>query len=232
MSEHDDLGQMALRLEQLAAGLADVHDLDSTLEGAIRVAAQLAPCDVANLSLRHGRDRFESTVASDPVADRAQELQEKAGEGPCLDATWDEGDVYVVDDVADDRRWPTWGPQGAELGLRSMLAIRLFTTQESVGALNLYSYTPRDYDTDDVLAARIVAARVSAALVAARREDNLEQAIDARHRVGLAQGILMERYGLSVDRAFEVLRRYSQDQNRKLRVVAEEIIAARRLPRD
>lgn len=232
MSEHDDLGQMALRLEQLAIELTDNHDLDSTLEGAIQVAAQLAPCDVASVSLRHGRERFESTVASDPVAERAHELQQEAGEGPCLEASWDEGDVYVVDDVADDRRWPTWGPRGAELGLSSMLAVRLFTTRESVGALNLYSYRPREYDTDDVLAARIVAARVSAALAVARHEENLEQAIDARHRVGLAQGILMERYGLSVDRAFEVLRRYSQDQNRKLRVVAEEIIATRRLPRE
>ena len=40
----------------------------------------------------------------------------------------------------------------------------------------------------------------------------------------------MERYGLDEARAFEVLRRYSQDHNVKLREVAEHLIAARRLP--
>jgi hypothetical protein len=40
----------------------------------------------------------------------------------------------------------------------------------------------------------------------------------------------MERYGLDEPRAFEVLRRYSQDHNLKLRLVAEHLIATRQLP--
>jgi hypothetical protein len=41
------------------------------------------------------------------------------------------------------------------------------------------------------------------------------QAIDARKLVGQAMGILMERFDLDGDRAFEVLKRYSQDNNLK-----------------
>ena len=40
----------------------------------------------------------------------------------------------------------------------------------------------------------------------------------------------MERFDLSADQAFSVLRRYSQDRNLKLRAVAEEMIASRELP--
>ena len=40
----------------------------------------------------------------------------------------------------------------------------------------------------------------------------------------------MERHGLDGDRAFEVLRRYSQDHNIKLRDVAAHLIETRRLP--
>jgi AmiR/NasT family two-component response regulator len=43
-------------------------------------------------------------------------------------------------------------------------------------------------------------------------------------------GILMERFDLDSDRAFEVLKRYSQDHNRKLRDVAVELIETRKLP--
>ena len=58
----------------------------------------------------------------------------------------------------------------------------------------------------------------------------LGMALDSRKRIGQAQGILMERYGLDEARAFEVLRRYSQDHNIKLRYVAEHLITAGQLP--
>jgi len=41
----------------------------------------------------------------------------------------------------------------------------------------------------------------------------------------------MERFDLDDERAFEVLRRYSQDNNRKLRDVAQELVDTRKLPR-
>ena len=40
----------------------------------------------------------------------------------------------------------------------------------------------------------------------------------------------MERYALDADHAFEVLRRYSQNSNMKLRNVAEMVVGTRRLP--
>ena len=40
----------------------------------------------------------------------------------------------------------------------------------------------------------------------------------------------MERYDLDEARAFEVLRRYSQDHNVKLRTVAEHLVSTRKLP--
>ena len=60
----------------------------------------------------------------------------------------------------------------------------------------------------------------------------LNVALDGRKLIGQAQGILMERHGLEEARAFEVLRRYSQDHNLKLRQVAEYLVATRRLPAD
>lgn len=47
--------------------------------------------------------------------------------------------------------------------------------------------------------------------------------VDAKHRIGIAQGILMSRYDISKDAAFQVLRRYSNSMNIKLRDVAERV---------
>jgi GAF domain-containing protein len=225
-----DWGQMALRLEQLAGELVNVHDVEDTLEGVLDLSVRIAPCDVASVSLRHGGQKVETTAASDQVAARAHELQQELNEGPCLDVVFDEEGINVIQDLHDSKRWPRWAEHATDLGLRSMLAVRLFTREQTIGALDLYSRTPRDYDSDDVLAARLVAARVSAVLAKAQHEQTLWEAIDARHHIGMAQGILMERYSLTPDQAFAVLRRYSQEQNRKLRVVAQEIITTRKLP--
>jgi GAF domain-containing protein len=223
---------MALRLEQLASELVDVHDVGDTMDGVLSLAVRLAPCDVASVSLRHSKVSLETTAASEPVAGRAHELQQELGEGPCVDVEWDDEGINIVPDVTDSTRWPRWSEKAQGLGLGSLLAVRLFTTRETIGALDLYSVERREYDNDDILVARLVAARVSAVLANLRHEETLWDAIDSRHQVGLAQGILMERYQLSAVQAFAVLRRYSQEQNRKLRLLAEDIIEKRALPGD
>jgi AmiR/NasT family two-component response regulator len=76
----------------------------------------------------------------------------------------------------------------------------------------------------------VVAAHASVALARIRSERDLWRAIDSRHLIGQAQGILMERFKLSPERAFSVLRRHSQQHNIKLHQVAGELISTGKLP--
>jgi AmiR/NasT family two-component response regulator len=63
-------------------------------------------------------------------------------------------------------------------------------------------------------------------LAAARREvEGLRAALETRHTIGLAQGILMARHTLSVAQAFDYLRRRSQSDNVKLRQIAVDLVA-------
>ena len=55
-------------------------------------------------------------------------------------------------------------------------------------------------------------------------------ALDSRTLIGQAVGMIMERYDLDADRAFGVLRRVSQNSNRKLRDVAHELVTTRKTP--
>lgn len=63
-------------------------------------------------------------------------------------------------------------------------------------------------------------------LVAADREkiNNLEIALDTARRIGAAIGILMALRRVTYVKAFELLRSASQNQHRKLRAVAEDVI--------
>jgi hypothetical protein len=58
----------------------------------------------------------------------------------------------------------------------------------------------------------------------------LEVAIDHRTHIGQATGIVMERFGLDPDAAFGVLAELSQRTNRKLYIIARELVTDRDLP--
>ena len=142
------------------------------------------------------------------------------------------GGRLLIVDTASDPRWPVWGPAVAQLGLHSVLSIHLFTDRRVLGALNLYYESKADFSDDEVEVAKVVAAHASVALAKLRSERDLWRAIDSRHLIGQAQGILMERFKLSPEKSFAVLRRYSQHHNIKLHEVAGELVKTGRLPGD
>jgi AmiR/NasT family two-component response regulator len=77
---------------------------------------------------------------------------------------------------------------------------------------------------------KIFVQHAAVAIASAHNEAGLQVAIDARKLIGQAQGILMERFDIDADRAFEFLRRQSQAHNVKLRYVAEWVVDHRSSP--
>jgi AmiR/NasT family two-component response regulator len=55
---------------------------------------------------------------------------------------------------------------------------------------------------------------------------NLEIALKSGRRIGMAMGILMAQFRIREDAAFDMLREASQNRNRKLRDLAEDVILA------
>jgi GAF domain-containing protein len=198
------------------------------LQAVIEMAVETGPCDAASITML-APDRSVDTVAhSDDRVLKADQLQYELGEGPCVDAVWADG-VFTVPDLLADGRWPRWAPEAAGLGFAASLSVHLFT-DSTLGSINMYSLTPRDFTETDIENARVIAAHASVVLAYGRQNDNLWRAIDARNLIGQAQGILMERYGLTGPKAFALLRRYSQQQNLKMRVLAEELTSTGELP--
>jgi len=74
-------------------------------------------------------------------------------------------------------------------------------------------------------------ARPSEAVAALTAQvEHLQRALASRDVIGQAKGILMERYRITADEAFEKLRLASQHANRKLNGVAEELAATGQWP--
>ena len=62
------------------------------------------------------------------------------------------------------------------------------------------------------------------------RADNLACALRNARTIGMAMGIIAERLGLTGEAAFTLLRTASQSQNRKLHVIAAEIVESGLIP--
>jgi AmiR/NasT family two-component response regulator len=60
--------------------------------------------------------------------------------------------------------------------------------------------------------------------------DNLQAALESRAVIDQAKGILMERYKLTADQAFQLLAGASMQTNTKLRTVAEDLVLTGQLP--
>jgi GAF domain-containing protein len=215
---------------RLAVELHEQSGVPETVDIVLAYALRAVAAGSASVMLLHDGKTIEVAGVTDQTAARADELQLECGEGPCLDSAV-EADSFEIADTLHDMRWPTWGKRVArELGIRSVLSVRLTTPSSQIGALNLYDDQPDRFDRDDDAVAHVLARHASVALAATRNQTNLWRAIDARKLIGQAQGILMERFDLDADQAFAVLRRYSQDNNIKLREVAQRLIDTRRLP--
>ncbi len=214
---------------RLALDLHDVDGLDETVERILEFTVKTFGCGYAGVILVHGGSRVETVAATDPVVAGLDAVQLEAGEGPDLELIADRHEV-IIRDVREESRWPRWCEAVADAGIRSMLGSRLYTSQQVIGSLNLYDPEPGAFDEADADVAHMLARHAAVAVQHARGDEHLRKAVDARNLVGQAQGILMERFDLDADRAFEVLRRYSQHHNTKLHLVAQQLIDSRTLP--
>jgi GAF domain-containing protein len=228
MSERRD--EFNRQLAEAAREMAEEEGTQQTLDRAVQMATDLiGPCDLAGVSLvRPGG--IETPAASHEALRRLDELQYELEEGPCRDALR-QTDVVAVSDLAHDERWPHWGPHiSREVGVRSSMSFRLFTTGDDMGVLNLYATRVDAFNHDDLLDGLILAAHAAAALASTLQEEHLYRALETRRTIGEAIGMVRERFGLTGEQAFAVLRRMSSHHNIKLHQVAEQLVETGRLP--
>jgi len=220
---------LTVNLSEVARALFAAGSVVDTLQTVVdQAVATIDGCDFAGIFTVNG-DEVVTAVHSDPLVVEIDGLQQMTGEGPCLDAIDQQTTVYA-EDLADDDRWTTFGPEAAAAGARCALAYHLYA-KGTLGALNLYAHYPRAFGATDRAKGLIFATLSGLALSGARshesedrRADNLNRALATRELIGQAQGILMERERITSDRAFDILRRASQHLNIRLREVAQDLV--------
>lgn len=212
-------------LEAVASSSTEAPAIEDTMALLTHAACQNVPCvDYASITIRYPDGQLKTVGSTGEVPTQSDKLQYLYREGPCYEAVTD-GEPTITGDIAVDPRWPRYGPDAAQLGVTSQFALEIYDRKDSRGALNLYAREPNAFDGEHELV-RLFGVYAATVLGYAREVDQLKNALSTRGEIGRAVGIVMERYGLTEERAFEFLIRMSQTGNIKLNRVAHELVEA------
>jgi GAF domain-containing protein len=218
-----DLDDLARRLAEAARGLQEQTDPQHVLDRVVSLAVAMVPgADEATITMVRARRHVYSAAATGDLARWFDVLQNETGEGPCLDAMWQQ-QTTRVNDLGTDPRWPVLGPRAAERGVGSMLCLQLFVHEDTLGALDLLAHQKSAFTDESEHIGLLLASHAAIAVADAQKLGHAAIALVNRDLIGQAKGILMERFKITGDQAFDVLAKVSQDTNRKLYVVAEDL---------
>ncbi len=171
-------------------------------------------------------------IASSSETMRILELFElQTAQGPCPDC-YRTGTAVVSVDLADTAsRWPQFAPRALVAGYRSVYALPMHLRDRTLGALNLFRSKEDAMAGADMRAAQAFADVATIAILQHREtlaanvvSEQLQQALNSRLTIEQAKGMLAARTGLGIDEAFDQLRRYARQNNRRLLDVAHSVI--------
>jgi len=220
--------QVANLFAELGLAIGNPANVDEALAAITSAAVQtIERADAA--SITQGRHRhFQTVCATSDLPLRVDSIQYELVSGPCVDAALADKNFHS-DDLRCDARWPEFGRRAAEeTGVLSMLSYRLFfEDDDQVAALNIYATKPYAFDDSDETTGLVLATQASFAISGAAQDEkieHLERALSSNRDIGVAMGIVMNRYLVSRDEAFNILRMVSQHSHRKLVEVALEVV--------
>lgn len=178
--------------------------------------------DFASMCLARGRAPVRMLAPTDPRVLEADRLQHELAEGPCRDVMATSRAARSVD-LAQDPRWPLYGPKVAASGIAAQTTLPLPVSGNVRACLNLYSLSTGACGGSPVVTG-LFATHAAVALGYCLQMNDLAEALERRKVIGQAIGIVMERYRIDEEAAFAFLTRASQTGNVKLRRVAEHIV--------
>ena len=196
------------------------------------VDATTAILDIHGAGVSLARDGVLSfaTAGSQDIAD-LERIQERRQAGPCIDAFRTGVPVLVADlDDAPDA-WPELRRAAQQRGIVAVAGIPLHLDGIRLGAVDLYDVRPHDWTPDEAHTAELIAALAAGYVAnashltqARHTAAQLQEALDSRVVIEQAKGVLAGERGISVDEAFNVLRRHARNNGAPLREVAHAVV--------
>ena len=217
-------------LSRFAQALPFSYDVEAMLSDLAESVVGVVGLAGSGVTLAHD-ERLVFVTASGSQLEELERTQEQYQSGPCLEA-FESGRVVAVSDLmASGDRWPEYVETARRLGIASVAGVPMKLADRAFGALNLYTTDPKDWLDEDLNAAQVLADVATSYLVNGSKVRQLEQlteqlqhALDSRIVIEQAKGVVASRDNVTVDEAYNRIRRHARQHNATVRAVAEAVV--------
>ena len=216
---------------ELADTLVDDYDIIDFMQTLAERCVELLDVSAAGIMLADSEGKLRHAACSSEQMRLVEFFELQVEEGPCFDAYRTQASILCDSPEDADTRWPRFAPHARESGFVTVSAVPMRLRAQVIGALNLFSSRPGALNDDDVGVAQAMADIATIGILQARviRDSSifssqLELALESRVAIEQAKGVVAEHNQISVDTAFELIRRYTRDHNRLLSETARELI--------
>jgi transcriptional regulator with GAF, ATPase, and Fis domain len=217
----------------VADTLVDDFDVVDFLTSLCEHATLVSGADAVGIMLTDHRGELRFMAASNDAGRNLEMLQLQLGEGPCLDCVRTREPVVNTDLALAADSWPRFAPSAIAAGFRSVHAFPMRLRDQAIGALNLFGIRQIEFEPGE---ARIVQSLADVATIGILQErsiaraealtEQLQGALNSRIVIEQAKGALARQEGITVDEAFERLRKRARSSRQRLVDIAAIVLAS------
>lgn len=215
-------------LRDITRAISAALSLDKTLNLITTKSARVMEMDSCSIYLLDEKREFLVLKATTGLAPEAVgHARLKWGEGLTGYAV-EMGKPIAAADASSDPRFK-FLPETNETKFHSLLAVPLVTRGKVIGAINVQTRAGHTYTADETELLSIIADVAAGELEKGMLYEEiggLKEALETRKLVERAKGILMKRYGIGEQEAFERIHNQSRSSRKTMRELSEAIILA------
>lgn len=204
--------------------------LEDILKLIVKVTAQTLGSKICSLMLLNKAGELEVKATQSVSEEYNKKPNIKSGEG-IAGRVVQTGRPIAVPDVRADQRYINTEIARKEK-LCSLLCVPLIFKGRTIGVLNSYTSKPHTFTKNEINILKSIASQAAIVIENFRlivESKVIKEELESRKVVERAKGILMKQKNLSEQEAYERMRKYSMDNRKSMKDVAEAIILSEEL---
>lgn len=226
MTNKTDSAQIIESLVRISEAVTSDLYLDDILKLIVTVTAEVMGSKICSLMLLDEKKKELVVRATQSVSEQYNKKPNiKLGYG-IAGKVASTGKPMTVPDVRKDARYLNTDIAKAE-NLCSLLCMPLIFKSRIIGVLNSYTSKPHDFSKNEINILKSVANQAAIVIENFRlvvESKVIKEELESRKAIERAKGILMKQDLLDEQGAYNRIRRYSMDNRKTMREVAEAII--------
>jgi len=215
-------------LSKISKAITSELYLEDLLRLIVTVTAELLGSNICSLMLIDEKTDELVVRATQSISEEYNKKPPlKIGEG-IAGKVAKENKPIVVKDVTKEKEYKHKDIAKKE-GLRSLLCVPMAVKGKVIGVINCYTSKPHDFSETEIDVLTTIANQAAVAIENTElmvKSKVIQEELETRKRIERAKGILMRDEGLTEEQAYLKIRKYSMDNRKTMREVAEAIILA------